>query len=214
MLRELVVQALPLAASLGSIGAFFFMANAYINDFGPAAVAAYGIGLRIEQLVLVPAMAINHAALALVANNVGAGLTDRVYASWRHCIVMSAVLLSVGGVLILVFGSTLMSWFTTDQTVVRYGVGYLMIEAFALPAYAFIHTNGGVLQGVKRPQAVMWVGMARSLVLPAIALPLMIEWAEFGINAVWWMILVLAWGSALALHWHTARVLRERCAAL
>ncbi len=211
MLKELVVQAIPLAASLGSIGVFFFLANAYINQFGAAAVAAYGIGLRIEQLVLVPAMAINHAALALISNNYGAGNTARVYESWKQSILLSALLLSVGGVLILAFGSTLMGMFSPDPSVVALGVGYLMVEAFALPAYAFIHTNGGVLQGVKRPQAVMWVGMARSLILPAVALPLLIDWAGFGLTAVWWMILVLAWLSAVVLHWHTARVLRERC---
>ncbi|MEM6985641.1 MAG: MATE family efflux transporter, partial [Pseudomonadota bacterium] len=207
-LVELMVQAAPLAASLSAIGAFFFLANAYINTFGAAAVAAYGIGLRIEQLVLVPAMAINHASLALTSNNVGAKRFDRVYESWHACIIASAVLLGVGSVLILLFGSQVMRAFSADETVVALGVGYLMIEAFALPAYAFIHTNGGVLQGVKRPAAVMWIGVGRSLVLPAICLPLLIDWAGFGLTSIWWMILVLAWASGLALQWHTWRVLR------
>lgn len=210
-LVELLVQAAPLAASMSAIGAFFFLANAYINSFGAAAVAAYGIGLRVEQLVLVPAMAINHAALVLTSNNLGAKRYDRVYESWYACIRTSGVLLIAGGVLILLFGSHVMRAFSSDETVVAIGVGYLMIEAFALPAYALIHTNGGVLQGLKRPQAVMWIGVARSLALPAICLPILIDWADLELTSIWWMILALAWASGLALHWHTQRVMRQNC---
>lgn len=211
LLARLLAQAAPLAASLSSIGAFFFLANAYINAFGAAAVAAYGIGLRIEQLVLVPVMAINQAALAMTSNNVGAQQYARVYAAWTACIRAAAILLVGGGVLMLLFGSLVMAAFTADATVVAIGVGYLTVEAFALPAYALIHVNGGVLQGVKRPQAVMWVGVARSLVLPALLLPILITWAGVDVTAIWWMILVLAWASGLVLHWHTRRVLRVCC---
>lgn len=209
VLRELLAQGLPAVFGLAATGAFFFIANKYIGRFGTEAIAAYGIGLRIEQLVLVSTMAVNHATLALVANNLGANRFDRVHASRRAGLLTTTALLSVGTLALLGLGGPLMELFSDDPLVVQIGVGYLMVEAFTLPAYALIHTNGGVLQGLKRPQAVMWAGLLRAVLMPVVLLPLLLDTQGFGVEAIWWMIFALAWATGAGLMWHTERQLER-----
>ena len=207
VIKALLRQGLPAVFGMASTGAFFFISNKYINGFGAEAVAAYGIGLRIEQLVLVSSMAVNHATLALVANNLGAGHFDRVRESRLVGLKITGGILFLGTFLMLLGAAPLMNLFSNDAQVISIGVGYLMIEAFTLPAYALIHTNGGVLQGLKRPVAVMWAGLVRAVLLPLLLLPLLLDWLGLGIEAIWWMVFALAWIVGAALMWHTEKTL-------
>ncbi len=208
-ITELLKQGVPSVFAMASTGAFFFIANKFISAFGTEAVAAYGIGLRLEQLVLVSSMAVNHAVLSLVANNMGAGDFARVRASRRVGLAITAGILVIGAAVLLIAGAPMMNLFSADEKVVAIGVGYLAIEAFTLPAYALIHANGSVLQGLKRPIAVMWASLARAVIFPLMLLPLLLHWAGYGITAIWWMIFGLAWAVGAALMWHTERVLNE-----
>ncbi len=208
-LRDIMRQGVPAMFGMASTGVFFFIVNKYINEFGTAAVAAYGIGLRIEQLVLVSSMAVNHATLTLVANNMGAGDFARVRASRLSGLTITGSILLVGAFLLLLSGGPLMRLFSDDLEVLKFGIGYLAVEAFTLPAYALIHSNGGVLQGLKRPAAVMWAGLSRAVIFPIILLPFLLDYLQLGIEAVWWMIFALAWTTGLALTWHTNTVLKS-----
>jgi len=206
---DLLRQGLPTVLSMASTGVFFFIANKYISAFGSEAVAAYGIGLRIEQLVLVSSMAVNHATLSLVANNFGAGDFARVRECRRVGLIISGCILCCGTVVLLAAGATLIAFFSDDAKVISIGIGYLMVEAFTLPAYALIHNNGGVLQGLKRPTAVMWAGLMRAVIMPLVLLPLFIGYAGFGITAIWWVVFALAWSTGCVLMWVTERTLNE-----
>ncbi len=201
--NDLIRQGIPAVMNMASIGAFFFIANRYINFFGQEAIAAYGIGLRIEQLALVPSMAVNQASLTLAAHNVGAGRIERVKEIWISTLIILATLLGIGMVLLLLFSEPLLTLFTDDEKVISFGLGYLSIEAFTLVAYAFIHGNSGVLQGLKKPKAIMWTGLVRMLILPSILLPLMIDYMGFGVSSIWWMIFALSWCSGLFLFIYT-----------
>ncbi len=207
--REHIAQGIPSVLNMASIGIFFFAANHYINLFGPEAVAAYGIGLRIEQLVLVPSMAIHQAALTLVANNAGAQLWQRVHTIWHYTLISLGSLLCLGMVILLLFGEPMMRAFTDDPKVISVGVGYLAIEAFTLVAYSFIHGNGAILQGLKKPKIVMWVGITRTLIFPLPLLPLLITYFGFGLESIWWMILIMSWLSGLFLLYYTRKILKQ-----
>ncbi len=63
---------------------FVFIAFVYwiIQDFGTATQAAFGIGNRILQAMIMPAMAISFALPAIVGQNFGAGQSSRVKQSF------------------------------------------------------------------------------------------------------------------------------------
>ena len=87
--KLILSQGVPGTISMLSISFYFFVLNKFISSFGADAIAAYGIGLRIEQLILVPEIGISIAVSTLVAQNHGAGLKSRVNESIRAGILYS-----------------------------------------------------------------------------------------------------------------------------
>lgn len=209
---DLWQQGIPAVLNMFSVAIFFFICNRYVVTFGQEGVAAYGIGLRIEQLILVPTMAFNQAALTLVATNFGAGKFERVFQTWRSSLKITFIWLGLGTVVLLFAARTMLGFFTDDPLVVKFGMEYLTIEAFTLAAYSLLHCNSGVLQGLKKPKMIMWVGITRMVVIPILLLPLMIDWMGWGLSSIWWMILVSSWGSGIFLFFYTRLTLKKRIA--
>ena len=206
---DLWQQGIPAVLNMFGIGIFFFICNRYVVTFGQEGVAAYGIGLRIEQLILVPSMAFNQAALTLVANNFGAEKFDRVWQTWKRALTITVCWLGLGTLVLLLTSRMMMGFFTDDPLVIKFGMDYLTIEAFTLASYALIHCNSGVLQGLKKPKIIMWVGLTRMVVIPVILLPMMIDYMKWGLNSIWWMILITSWGSGIYLFFETRKIIKS-----
>ena len=133
-------QAVP---PLGKI----FMQSA-VNTMGVSVIAAFAAASRIDDFCYTPEQNIAHAMTAFMAQNKGAGKTDRMKAGFREGMVLE---FSYGLIVLLVgfFGAEwLMGLFSTDESVVAEGVKYMHIIAFAylLPAA----TNGiqGFFRGI------------------------------------------------------------------
>jgi len=62
-----------------NLSALFFVS--IISTFGSIAIAAYGIGIRIRMVVVMPALGFGNAASALVGQNMGAGHENRAIKS-------------------------------------------------------------------------------------------------------------------------------------
>jgi putative MATE family efflux protein len=93
-----------------------------LAGFGSAVVAGNTIGIRIVLFAILPAFGVANAAAALVGQNLGAGKPDRAErAAWTAARYNTYFL---GGIalLFIVFATPLISAFTTDPEVARYGV--------------------------------------------------------------------------------------------
>ena len=74
-------QLLPTSFTMLVMFAAGFIVQIYLKSFGVAAVAAYGVALRVEQLFLLPVFGLTGALLPIAAQNFGAGQPDRVRAA-------------------------------------------------------------------------------------------------------------------------------------
>ncbi len=108
-----------------------------LSGFGSAPLAGYTIGFRIFMFAILPAFGLANAAATLVGQNLGAQQPERAAAAvWRASHV-SAVFLCTIGVAFVVGAPWLVSCFTTDPEVARYGVDYLRIVSLGFPFYAY-----------------------------------------------------------------------------
>jgi MATE family, multidrug efflux pump len=113
-----------------------------LTGFGSAAVAGNTIGIRIILFALLPSFGVSNAAATLVGQNLGAGKPDRAEAAaWKAGLYNTICLGSVGAVFLL-FAPLLISFFTKDPEVARYGVGCLRIVSagFLFYGYAMVLT--------------------------------------------------------------------------
>ncbi len=162
---------------------------AIVARYGSYAVAAYGIGLRMFSVVLMPGFALASSAATLVGQNLGAKKFLRARICARQAAGFNALLMGLVGVLFFIFSPNLISIFHTNPNIVRLGSDYLKITSFS---YIF------VAQGLVLGRSLMGAGDTLSpmlislLALLGIQIPLAILLpARFhiGISGVWWAIL-------------------------
>ena len=121
--------------------------GALVNRFGTAAAAGLGLVGRLEQVGIMPAMAVGLAVSAVVGQNLGAGNEKRAREAARW-----AVLLAVGVTLLYVIVAEacprlLMVIFTREAAVADVGTGYLRIVVLCYPFAAVMLVLSGVLRG-------------------------------------------------------------------
>jgi len=195
--KEIARQGVPASINLLTIGLGIFVITYFVSAFGKGAVAAYGVAMRIEQMVLVPAIGLNVATLTLVAQNHGARLFHRIQETIRKNLVYGGIMMATGAMGILIFAGHLMTFFTDDPRVIEIGATYLRIDALALYAYVVLSINIAALQGMKRPMYALWIGLYRQIVAPFLLFYLLTRVLNLGLISIWWGIFLITWSATL-----------------
>lgn len=191
-----------------TVVSFSIMAvSAIVNLYGADVVAGFGAATRLEQFALLPGLSVGLAVSALVGQNLGAGLHNRVSQVVRWSSILGGAIAGTVSVIAFFFPKPLLALFTTDQQVLAYGADYLKIVAWAYIPYALIFTLGGVMRGAGDTTATMLITLGT---LWFVRVPL--AWflsgpAGAGIQGVWWAMLVSPIAGALLnyLYYRTGR---------
>jgi putative MATE family efflux protein len=191
--RELFGQGFPAAMNMMTVTLGIFIITWYVGRFGKEAVAAYGIGTRIEQIALLPVMGLNISTLALTAQNHGAGRTDRIRQVLAVSLRYGFLLALIGTVGALMFTGQLMRIFTSDAMVVAAGIRFLRIEALVFPAYVLLYVCTSAMQGVKRPLFALWIGLYRQIAGPLLIFHFLTTVLGWGIMGIWWGTFMVTW---------------------
>jgi len=197
VLRAIVGQGVPASLNMMTVALGIFIITYFLSGFGQKTVAAYGAATRIEQIVLLPALGLNVAALTLAAQNSGAGRFDRVRSTARYALSYGAAVMVLGAAIVFLGAGPLMRLFTEDTEVVAIGVHYLRIAAFIEHAYVFLFINTSLLQGLKRPAFALWIGLYRQLVMPPLLFYMATRVLGLGLTGIWWGIFGISWSAAL-----------------
>jgi putative MATE family efflux protein len=206
---ELFKQGFPSAMNMMTVSLGIFIITWFVGRFGEQAVAAYGIGTRIEQIALLPVMGLNISTLALTAQNFGAERIDRIRETLRVSLRYGVIVAVFGTVGALVFIRELMGIFTADLSVIDAGVGFLSIEAYVLPAYVFLYISVSAMQGIKMPLFGFIIGLCRQIVGPAFVFHFLSAVMGLGLIGIWWGIFGITWSAALVVALYVSRTLAK-----
>ena len=206
---DIARQGFPAALNSMTIALGFFVIFRFVSQFGPEASAAYGIATRIDQIVLLPTIGLGTAALTITAQNYGANKIGRIRETLRKNLLYGALLLLPLSVPIFVFAEPLMRLFTPDPAVIAIGAEYLRIDAFTLYGYVLIFVPTSTLQGMKRPQFAIWLGLSRQVAAPYLLFTLFTKYLGYPIFSLWLAILAIVWTSAMVALWFTKRTLDQ-----
>ena len=112
--REVLRVGLPASLSPFITNGNVILLTAYAGTFGTAALAGYGIGARLEYLLIPLVFGFGAALLAMVGRNIGAGQRQRAAAiAWRGSILVAVITGSIGAGLAL-FPDLWTRWFVVD----------------------------------------------------------------------------------------------------
>ena len=122
--------------------------QSYINQFGSACMAGYGVYGKIDAFALIPVQSISMSSTTFVGQNWGAKKISRAREGVRTAIVMSLVSTAALGLMVFVLARTLMGFFSPEAEVIDYGVRFIQIVTPFYIAICFNQIYAGALRGV------------------------------------------------------------------
>jgi Na+-driven multidrug efflux pump len=111
LLKTIIVKGFPIGIQMIVISLSALALVGMVNAHGVATAAAFGVAMQLWTYVQMPSMALGAAVSAMVAQNIGAGLWDRVSAITRSGILYSVLITTVLVVLMTVSDKSVMALF-------------------------------------------------------------------------------------------------------
>ena len=161
LFREILrVGALSSVSSLQTVLTAVILTG-FVGTYGTAALAGYGVGVRLELLQVPIIFAIGQALVALVGTNVGAGRFERAKRiAWSGTLAAAAVSLAIG-VFVAVYPAAWIRIFSDDPGVLATGGLYLRIVAPFYPLFGGAMALYFASQGAGRVGLPVLAGTAR-----------------------------------------------------
>src|SRR6267378_4615875 len=190
----------PLSLAGVLLSVIYMWLTRFTSRFGTPALAALGVGHKVEGLGFIAISGFALSASALVGQNLGAHQEQRAREAVRLTISYCLVVTVTTAIVFVAFLATLAGPFTTDSAVIADGSLYLRIIALSQVGQTFEIILEGALGGAGYT---FWPMVASSS-LSALRIPLAAWWsAAFGLAGIWWAISLtsVARGGAMGALW-------------
>jgi putative MATE family efflux protein len=188
----------PLSLAGALLSVIYMWLTRFTSRFGTPALAALGVGHKMEGLGFIAISGFSLAASALVGQNLGARQEARAREAVRLTVGYCLVVTVTTAVAFLVMPGRLVALFTGDPAVIADGVLYLRVIAFAQIGQSFELILEGALAGAGYtfwPQIV-------STSLTAMRIPLAAWWSRaIGLLGIWLALSVTAILRGMAMIW-------------
>ena len=189
-LGKVIAVGLPLSLASIVFSVVYMSIAPVISNFGPEAMAALGIGHRMESLNYTIRSGISLACITMIGQNLGAGQVARakkiawVAMGWALCVSITVC------TLFLTLPELCASLFSNDKNVIATAAGYLQIIAWSQPFAGICGIAEGVFAGGRRTLPPMCVSIPCSLLrIPACYT--MVFTFGYGISSIWWSLSLL-----------------------
>ena len=164
-LRELAKVGGPAAFSNAINPAGMAAVTAAVATLGTDAVGGFGAATRVQQLALVPMLALSSGIGPVVGQNWGAGEERRaaqgLQAALAFCLGYGALI----GVTLFAFGGLLADWLTSGGEAADYAATYLRIVGWSLFGYGVVVVVNAAMNGRSRAGWSMVLSLTRILAL-------------------------------------------------
>lgn len=176
MLYEIVRLGLPSGLQNAIVSFSNVIVQSNINAFGSLAMAGCGSYTKIDGFAILPVMSYSMALTTFTGQNMGAKKYDRVKQGAKTGILMSVITIVCISALLLMFGPNVLAIFSSDPTVINYGLYMMHVLA---PGYIFLaisHAFNGIIRGAgitTVPMIVMvtcWCGLRMAWILTSVPL--------------------------------------------
>ncbi|BFL48466.1 MATE family efflux transporter [Lactonifactor longoviformis] len=129
------------------------MVQGLVNSFGVSVMAAFAAGVKIDAFAYMPLQDFGNAFSTYIAQNKGAGKTERIHRGIRSAIQLSTIFSLLISFIIFFFATPLLTIFIApDQTeILRIGTSYLRIEGVFYLGIGLLFLLYGLYRGLGHP---------------------------------------------------------------
>jgi Na+-driven multidrug efflux pump len=179
--------------SLNSLMAFGV--NFILIHISSTAVAAFGIYIKIQNFVFMPAFGVNNGVIAITAFNYGAKNRQRINSSMRYGMLYALCIMVAGTLLIQIFARPIVSLFDASAELMAVGVMALRIISLSYIFVAFTLVAQGIYQALGNGVYSLIITLMRVVV---VLLPSLYFFAKLlPLNQVWWAFVMAETVSAI-----------------
>lgn len=191
-LRQVVRIGLPSSLGGCAMQLGFLLMSRNVFAYGVEAMAAYGIGNKVNGLISLPSNAIGSATATIVGQNMGAGQIKRAEKGYHLSVVMATVFLFAGGMILSrpFISRAIVSIFATDESVIAMAADFLSVMAFWCWTNGMHNATNGLFQGSGHTEVCMAVEASRLWILRFATLFLCENVLHMGVRSVWYSVVV------------------------
>lgn len=200
-LKSILVIGLPTAIGGSTMQFGFLLMSRNVFKYGTEAMAAYGIGNKVNGLITLPSNGIGSAVATIVGQNVGAKQYERAREGYKLSAKISVIFLFTGGMILsrAPVSTAIVSIFSDDASVVRMAADFLSIMAFWCFTNGVYNSTMGLFQGSGHTEVTMIIDAARLWVFRFATLYICEVWLHMGVRSVWYSVVISNGISALLL---------------
>ncbi len=184
--RQLARIGTPAALDMLVLNASFLSIVGMLGRIDELAVAAHGVGLRIQALAFVPGLAISQATSALVGQALGAGNSDQARQVMRASILLCTALMTVLALILVIWAQPIVALFKVpaNTPLSDFAVTWIRMLGYSMPLAGWQISMGGLLQGAGATRVSLRINLLSTLFfqIPASAiLGFVVGWGAFGV---------------------------------
>lgn len=166
-----------------------------VNHYGTNMMSAFTAANRMENYVMIPIFGFNAGLNVYVGQNVGAGNPERVRRGFRQTVAMSAVFCVILSLVMLTLGGQIVRIFGISGEALDLGRQYVRCEAPFFIVFAVYQVAAATLQGAGDVSFATFCTL-ESLVVRIVLSYILAYYTPMSYTAIWWSMFI-GWGVAL-----------------
>ncbi len=190
--RAIVKIGLPTALGGSAMQFGFLLMSRTVNAYGVEAMAAYGIGNKINGLISLPSNAIGSAVATIVGQNFGAGQIDRAQKGYRLSMRMAVIFLLAGGMILgqKSVSTAIVRIFTQSPPVIAMAADFLSLMALWCWTNGIYNATTGLFHGTGHTEITMASDASRLWIYRFATLFFCRSVLHMGVESVWYSVVV------------------------
>jgi putative MATE family efflux protein len=168
IIGQIIGVGIPASLSQLSYSVSLFFMNSILATYGSDALAAFGIGFRIESIAFLPMIGMAGAFVSSVGYFTGGGKMERLRSIQLFAYGFLIFFMSACALLFYIVPDAIYGIFTDAESVITIGETYLRINVLAYPVIPLSIVSAAGFQGIGRGVPPFFIALLRSwlIVIP------------------------------------------------
>ena len=187
---KLVKIAVPSASAQAFSSFGFLFLQVFILSYGDQVAAAFSLGNKVSNLLLMPVMALGSVLATFVGQNIGNGNKERALQSYKVCRNLGIAVSVVGAAVLMPVREWAIALLSNDAETVIIGAEYTVYVLLMQPLMAMFQSYLSLFNGAGKTQYSFIMTTARLWGLRLPMIWLFQHFTDFGRNGIWWAMML------------------------
>jgi putative MATE family efflux protein len=208
MIGEIYKIGIPaiIMQALNSVMAFGV--NIILIGISSTVVAAFGIYIKVQNFIFMPAFGVNNGVIAMTAYNFGAKNKKRIYDTMKFGMIYAGVIMVIGIAIMHFLAAPILTAFAASAELMAIGIVEMRIISLSFVFVALTLIMQGVYNGLGNGMYSLIITLCRVIV---ILLPVLYLFTKlFTLNTIWWTFVLAEGGSAIIGAFFLKKILKQK----